>query len=88
MSGGNLAGDRQSSIDHQLFDLLKAMVAAVRELAVSEGSGHVQSGSVTGHAYALLVCDPVAIAPVAVNSYETPRCRFMPPPGAAHVALL
>ena len=57
MSGGNLAGDRQSSIDHQLFDLLKAVVAAVRGGAVSEGSGHVQSGSVTGHAYALLVCD-------------------------------
>jgi NAD(P)-dependent dehydrogenase (short-subunit alcohol dehydrogenase family) len=25
---------------------------------------------------------------VAVNSYETPRCRFMPPREAAHVALL
>ena len=25
---------------------------------------------------------------VAVNSYETPRCRFMPPPGAARAAPL
>jgi hypothetical protein len=25
---------------------------------------------------------------VSVNSCETPHCRFMPPPGAARVALL